>query len=71
MRGFGLRTCKRLSIEGLKGELYIISRKGILIIRSEEDPVFHSLGENYLQGTFIYLRLKTPEDKLDIYKFIE
>ncbi len=30
MRGYGLKSCKRLSIEGLEGEFYIISRKGIL-----------------------------------------
>jgi len=71
MRGYGLRTCKKLSVEGLKGELYIISRKGVLVIKSEEDPIFYDLGTNSVKGTFIYLRLKTPKTKLNIYNFVE
>ncbi len=71
MRGFGLRTCKKLSIEGLKGELYIISRRGILIIRSEKEPILYDLEGNSVKGTFVYLRLKTPKNKLNIYNFVE
>lgn len=71
MRGFGLRTCKELSTEGLKGELYIVSRKGILVIKSGEEPIFYELEENSLKGTFIYLRLKTPKKKVNIYDFVE
>ena len=31
-RGFGLRTSKNLVLEGLNGEMYILSRKGALIL---------------------------------------
>jgi len=70
-RGFGLRTCRKLSIEGLKGELYLISRKGVIIMKSYEDPIFYDLENDSLQGTFIYLRLKTPKEKIDIYDYVE
>lgn len=70
-RGFGLRTCKNLSTEGLKGELYIVSRKGILLFKSGKEPLFRDLEDKFLKGTFIYMRLKTPKEKLDIYNFVE
>lgn len=70
-RGFGLRTCKKLSMEGLKGELYVVSRKGILLLKSGEEPLFRDLVDKSLKGTFFYLRLKTPKKKLDIYDFVE
>jgi len=70
-RGYGLKTCKKLSIEGLRGELYIISRKGILRIKSKDDILLQELSGDILQGTFIYLRLKTPKNKLNIYEFVE
>jgi hypothetical protein len=71
MRGFGLKTCKNLSIEGLEGELHVVSRKGILIMKSGESPKFHTLKKTLLKGTFLYFRLKKPKNKLNIYKFIE
>ncbi len=71
MRGYGLRTCKNLSTEGLKGELHIVSRKGILVLKSKEKPIFHQLKEKSLKGTFLYFRLKTPKEKLNIYEFVE
>jgi len=70
-RGFGLRTCKELSTEGLKGELYLVSRSGILMIKSSKEPLFYELKTDSLKGTFIYLRLKTPKKRLNIYKFVE
>jgi len=69
-RGFGLKTCKNLSIEGLKGELHIISRKGILLIKFGKEPIFYNLTENSLKGTFLYFRLKTPKERLNIHNFV-
>ena len=70
-RGYGLRTCRKLSTEGLDGELHIISRKGILLIKSGEDPQFHDLKENSLDGTFLYIRLKQPKDKINIIPYVD
>jgi len=70
-RGYGLRTSKNLTTEGLKGELHIVSRKGMIILEAEKEPIFHDSEENSLRGTFLYFRLKTPKEKLDIYKFVE
>ncbi len=70
-RGYGLRTCKNLSIEGLKGEIYVVSRKGILVLSSGIDPIFYDIKGNSLQGTFLYLRLKKPQEKVNLYQFVE
>ena len=69
MRGYGLRSCKRLSTEGVEGELYIISTKGVLIFNSTKKPLFYTL-DNSLKGTFLYFRLPLPKEKLDIYPFV-
>ncbi|MCK5655403.1 MAG: hypothetical protein KAI03_03820 [Candidatus Aureabacteria bacterium] len=71
VRGYGLRTCKELSLEGLKGELYIISRKGILLLKSGKKPQLCDIEETPLRGTFLYFRLKQPDKKLDIYEYVE
>ncbi len=55
MRGFGLRTCSNLSIEGLGGELHIVSRNEILILKSKKEPILHEIKENPLKGTFFIL----------------
>lgn len=70
-RGYGLRTCRKLSTKGLDGELHIISRKGILLIKPKEDPKFYDLEENPLDGTFLYIRLDQPSEKIDIHKYVD
>lgn len=70
-RGYGLRTCKELSLKGLGGELHIISRKGILLLKAGEKPHLYDINDFPLDGTFLYFRLKQPNKKLDIYKYVE
>ena len=70
-RGYGLRTCRKLSTEGLDGELHIISRKGMLLLKSGEKPQLYDIEDTPLDGTFLYFRLKQPDKKLDIYKYVE
>lgn len=70
-RGYGLRTCRKLSTEGLNGELHIISRKGILLLKSGGKPQLYDIEDTPLDGTFLYFRLKQPNKKIDIYKYVE
>lgn len=70
MRGYGLKSCKRLSTEGTKGELYIISRGGIMILKSNKDPLLYNLDKKMLNGTLLYFRLEIPKKKLNIHDFL-
>ncbi len=69
MRAYGLKSCKNLSTLGAKGELYVVSRKGIVIIRGEEAN-FKELKENELNGTFLYFRIPCPGENFDYTKFV-
>lgn len=69
MRGYGLQSCKRLSTE--MGELCIVSRSGVLILKPNTEPFFYHLEGEKFNGTFLYFRLKVPDKMLDIHKFVE
>jgi len=74
MRGYGLRSCKDISLEGfqskinpkLKGELHLVSRKGIVILKEGEEPIFYDFQNVSLDGTLLYFRLPTPKEKVNI-----
>ncbi len=70
MRGFGLKSCRDISTKGIGGELYILSRKGLVIIKDNEEPSLHELGDLSLKGTFLYFRLPTPKEKLNIGQYL-
>lgn len=70
MRGFGLRSCKDISTEGIPGEIHIVSRKGIVVLKKGESPTFYDLPKFSLDGTFIYVRLPTPKKPLNIYNYL-
>lgn len=69
MRAYGLRSCKKISLEGIKGELYLISRKGVVILKPRGELVY-DFEDTSLEGTFIYFRLPTPKRKIDIYSYL-
>lgn len=71
MRGFGLRSCKDISTKGINGELHILSRKGLIIIKDDNKPIFHDFEEVSLKGTLIYFRLPTPKKAFNIYPYLE
>ena len=81
MRAFGLKSCKDISIKGfllkinpdprIKGELHVVSRKGIAILKSSGEENFYDFGNVSLDGTFLYFRLPTPKNKIDIYYYLE
>ena len=70
-RGFGLRTSKKIVLEGLNGEMYLISRKGALILGPESKENSGKTLENPLKGTLVYFRFKAPKKSLNIYEYVE
>jgi len=71
MRGFGLKSCKRLSLEGFKGELHIISRKGAILFESNKTPKVYNFDNETLEGTLLYFRLPVPKGKVPFYSLIK
>ena len=66
-RGLGLWTTLKLVIERNKGSALIVSRRGLLHIKSENDWKYELLdNEEYFKGTLISLRL-TPHPVEDFY----
>ena len=70
-RGFGLRTSKNLVLEGLNGEMYILSRKGALILNPKNKEKSQELMKNALKGTLIYMRFSAPKKGLNIIEYVE
>jgi hypothetical protein len=70
-RGFGLRTTKKLVLEGLDGEIHVFSRKGALVSKAGNKEKCLDLDGNPLSGTLIYIRANRPEKTLNIYEYIE
>jgi len=71
MRGYGLKSCKDISIKEIKGELHLVSRRGIAILKSNGDENFYEFDNVSLNGTFLYFRLPTPKNKINIYSYLE
>ncbi len=70
MRGFGLKSCKDISLEEIKGEIHIVSRKGVIILKDNQKLHFHDFDDIPLEGTFLYFRLPTPKKKINIYPYL-
>lgn len=71
LRGYGLKSCKNLSLKGFKGELHLISRRGAIFLKSGVSPKFYDFENKTLEGTLIYFRLPTPKKEILFYKLIE
>ena len=70
-RGFGLRTCTTICINGLEGQLLVVSGLGAVYSSKDENRLY-SLSNRYsLNGTLITLRVPLPAPSIDIYRYIE
>jgi len=69
-RGYGLRTCKALSTEDFKGEIYVFSRKGLVISKHNNEHETNIL-EDPLEGTLICVKIKLPNKEIPFYNKIE
>jgi len=70
-RGYGLKSSKEIVEKALNGEMYIISRKGALIINPDSEIKHYDFKNTYLKGTLVYMRLKSPDKHLNIYPYLE
>ncbi len=70
-RGFGLRTSKKLVLEGLDGEMYVLSREGAIILNSKDKEKSQELMKKALKGTLVYMRFSAPKKSLNIIKYVE
>lgn len=69
-RGYGLGTTANLYVNGIGGELMIISRNGALY-KKADDEILYNLQNSYkLNGTLITIRVPYPASKVNIFKYI-
>ena len=67
-RGYGIGSSAKISIEGFKGDLLIVSNYGGLI----QNPNKLKISSKYsFRGTCICIRFKFPKIPIDIYKYID
>ena len=70
MRGYGLKSCRDISLKEIKGELHVVSRKGVVILKEGEEPRLYDFIDVSLKGTFLYFRLPTPKNEVNIYPYL-
>ncbi len=70
-RGFGLRTSKNLVLDGLNGEMYVLSRKGAIIFNPKDKKKNQEIMKKPLKGTLIYMRFSAPKKSLNIIEYVE
>ncbi len=71
MRGYGLKSCRDISLKEIKGELHVVSRNGVIILKEDEEPKLYDFTNVSLNGTFLYFRLPTPKNAVNIYPYLE
>ncbi|MAH49476.1 hypothetical protein CMI37_26875 [Candidatus Pacearchaeota archaeon] len=69
-RGYGLRTCRKLSVEDFMGEIYIFSRKGNVISKYNQESIVGDIEEE-LDGTLLCVKIKLPLEEIDFYRSVE
>lgn len=69
-RGRGLNTNLRISTQGLKGQMQIVSRHGLVYVNKEQKKIY-SLPDHYkLDGTLISVQIPYPAPEVDIYEYV-
>ncbi|MCX6785612.1 MAG: hypothetical protein NTZ18_02030 [Candidatus Komeilibacteria bacterium] len=68
-RGYGVRTSKRLTCEGLGGDFVIISGSTMLISNKKEETLFTG-ADFHWKGVIIAYRIPQPEQPVNIYPYI-
>ena len=70
-RGYGLRSLVNLYIEGIGGELLLVSRNGAVYKKKSEEKCYNTEGTYELSGTLVSIRIQYPAPVVDIYDYIE
>ena len=69
-RGRGLGSIFRIIIQGLKGQLFIVSGYGAIFIEPSRSIRYDITTKNRLDGTLISLRVPYPSTELDIFSYV-
>ena len=71
-RGFGMKTSINLYVNGVGGELLIVSRDGALYKKYDDDvaKLYNISSTNGLNGTLISVRIPYPAKEVNIYEHI-
>lgn len=69
-RGYGLRTCKNLSTEDFKGEIYVFSRKGFVVSKHNKENSTRMI-KTPLKGTLICVKINLPKKEIPFYDKVE
>jgi len=69
-RGYGLRTCRVLSLEDFNGEIYVFSRKGLIASKHNNQRIVEDF-ISPLQGTLFCVKIKLPKEDITFYDKVE
>jgi hypothetical protein len=69
-RGYGLNTTMRIFTQGVKGEILIVSGKGLLSYRSDNEQTELLDSESVLKGTLVSVRIPYPSPEVNIYDYL-
>ena len=69
-RGFGLNSTTNIYVNGLSGELLLVSRNGALYKNQKEEKLFNLTSGYDLSGTLISIRVPYPVPEVDIHAYI-
>ena len=71
-RGFGLGSSVKLYVDGVGGELLLVSRNGALYKDRYREVLYNTAGMYQLHGTLISIRMSYPVPQIDnIYDYID
>jgi hypothetical protein len=70
-RGYGLSSSTKITIDGLDGECYIVSRRGIVHLKANGFRKLYKLENNVYNGTIIYMRFLAPKKSINITSYLE
>ncbi len=68
-RGWGLQTTKDIVNKGFKGEFFVLSRGGFVVIEANDSKLY-KLENHKFNGTAVYCKFKIPEERINIGPFI-
>lgn len=69
-RGHGLGSTFRLVINGLRGQLLIVSGAGAIFISPDKKIQYNVTQKNRLEGTLVSIRAPRPPGDLDIFDYV-
>ena len=71
-RGFGLGSSVKLYVDGLGGELLLVSRNGVLYKNKDKELVYNTESAHQLHGTLISIRVPYPVPQIgNMYDYID